>query len=125
MYYANIQLTPTQVQELKRGGMISLAPHQLRNPTTKLVVDEKNAKKIFQAHSKGSGVKVKLTAKELESNLSDKRGGLGPLAMLAASSLIPALAPVAANTVGNIFGKLFGGAAMPKATKKRKGRPRK
>lgn len=109
MYYANLQLTPMQAKKLQEGGAISVKPHTMNEPNIKLVVSEQNARKLMNAHSKGGAMKLKLSPAEMEYNNQNKRGGLGPLAMLAASSLLPAVAPAVGNLANNLFGKLFGG----------------
>lgn len=112
MYYANLHLTPTQAKTLQRGGAIKIQPHLMDSPNIKLVVSDTNARKLLDAQSRGGATKLKLSPSEMEYNSSQKRGGLGPLAMLAASTLLPAIAPAVGNAASNIFGRLLGGGTM-------------
>jgi hypothetical protein len=121
-YRVNMELSPDQATSLSKGGAISVNPSSMRRANVNVVLDEKNAKKLYNAYNKGGATKLKLTATEMEDNMNNKtRGGLGPLAMLAASSLIPAVAPAVGNLANNLFGKLFGGGTyMMEQPKRRK-----
>lgn len=118
MYYANLQLTPEQASKLLQGGAITIRPYLITSPNAGVIVNENNAKKLLTAESKGGAMKLKLSPSEIEYNVNQQftddasmqtKGGIGPLAMLAASSLIPAVAPAVGNLANNLFGKLFGG----------------
>jgi hypothetical protein len=123
MYYANLQLTPEQASKLLQGKAITIRPYLITSPNAGVIVNENNAKKLLTAESKGGAMKLKLSPSEIEYNVNSvknlrgitddasmqTKGGIGPLAMLAASSLIPAVAPAVGNLANNLFGKLFGG----------------
>jgi hypothetical protein len=113
MYYANLELTPEQARKLLQGGAISIRPYLITSPNAGVIVNETNARRLLNAESKGGAMKLRLSPSEIEYNTANRnhtKGGIGPLAMLAASSLIPAVAPAVGNLANNLFGKLFGGA---------------
>ena len=100
-YIARLNIKKAQKEKLAKGGMITLKAEQLHNPTDLIVVDDDNAKILYDAHINHKPCKLCMRSEEINENISG--GFLPQLALMMAPALAPAVGQLASSLVGNIF----------------------